>query len=97
MVRRRLNTISSVRIERVQRCPDRFCGDVTVWVRFGSARFEVNLDAAEFTEAALKRAIARKLVAEFGFRRAKGLKGRRYTVGELLQSYREASNPSQVS
>ena len=78
----------------MQRCPDRFCGDVTVWVRFGSTRFEVNLDAAEFTEAAPKRAIAHKLVAEFGFKRARGLEGRRYTVTELFQDYREASASS---
>ena len=97
MVGRRLDAVSSVRIERVQRCSDRFCGEVTVWVRFGSARFEVNLDAAEFTEAALKRAIARKLVAEFGFRRAKGLRGRKYTIGELFQEYEERSDSSQVS
>jgi hypothetical protein len=86
-VRLRQNPVTSVRIERVQKCARHSSDDVVVWVRYGSTHFEITLDAEEFTEARLRKAIARKLVAEFGFRRARQLKGKRYPVADLFEDY----------
>jgi hypothetical protein len=72
-------TITSVR----KKC-DRF-DEICVQCRLGSLKFTVSLPADEFTAAALRKEIGRKLLCEFGARYAKSMVGRTIPLAEIVK------------
>jgi hypothetical protein len=86
----REDAVSITAVRKKSDRPDEIC----IHCKMGSLRFIVSLPSDEFTIAELKKEIARKLMCEFGTRRAKSLVGRSIPLTEILKESQSISrNP----
>ncbi len=91
-VRRNEDEVVILSVRRKNR-NDRY-EEICVYCRLGSMKFMVSLPSDEFTVAGLKSEIGRRLLCEFGARRAKSLVGRKIPIADVTkESERAKGNP----
>lgn len=83
---RQAEIANEVRITSIEKVRDSY-GGLKVHFELGKARLSVCVDVEDFSERRLKKAIATEIAREFGYRQAKRLVGKRFSIDDLLREY----------
>lgn len=91
-MRRQAPIANKVKITKVERARGVLGERLKVYFLLGRTRLNVCVDSDDFSERNLKKAIARKIVCEFAFRRAKCLIGMSFSIDDVLREYHSDRN-----